>query len=269
MSKFYFISALVLVFIFFGSCNRTPEAISKANDFIESGKYEKAISSLNKIDDEELDDVWVDSASVLKNAAFEKLLRTNDWDRITVLIEDEGGNKKFKREMSKILLKVTKEYLSKGCMDTVIATYAKQEPFLLSNLDSSKIVEIPAIIIEKALLKTWVGKWDVRNHEIAFRKGNDGYEGYCTINSGRGWNKDKIMYKSKQYLRNLTWKLESRIFQGGGYFDSYEYFQQNGSMKLYTKDSIYLWYGTSGLDATFVSKKVEGPADSTKTRVIY
>jgi hypothetical protein len=257
MKNFYLFFFLGLWLFGFISCNKTPEPISKANENIENGKYEKAISILNKIDEDEMDEEWLDSANVLKNTAFELLLRTNDWDRITVLIEDEGGNKKFKREMSSIVLSTANEFISKGYIDTMIAIYVKQEPFLLSNLDSTKIVQIPSKIIDSVLPTNWVGKWDVLNYAIMFKKGEEGYEGYCTQNSGSGWYKDKVMYKTKQYVKNLTWRTEARIFQGG-----YEYFNQVGTIKIHSADSIYIWYGASGLDATFVTKKTEEPKDS-------
>lgn len=254
MKKLFFITALIA---FFSSCNNAPEPYKNAQKQIISGNYEKAIFLLNKVTDENEDDEWVDSAFVKKNEAFDKLLRTNDWERISMVIEEESENRKFKKEMKKIIYRYAKESIDAGNIDTTIYTLAENEKTLISFLDTSSITKVVDLIKLKVLNGKWsIVKNKLKGHEIYFVNNGDLIEGK-SVKSIAGWSKDKVMYKVGKYCYGLKWKCETRIFHSYvyTYYNDYESFGKKGTLKIFNIDSIYIDYGQSGLNATFIRLK--------------
>lgn len=253
MKKLFILFSIPLLF----SCNNAPDPYKKALVLIEKGSYEKAIEMLKKVKDE--DGKWFDSALVKKNEAFEKLLTTNDWERIPTVLEDEENDRQFKREMKKIIVNFAKKVINTGYVDTVITTFGINEN-TIKNFDTICIVKITDMIIKNVLKGSWKctssGRSDLHDFEINFVKNGDAIEAKSEKDNGPGWYKDKVIYIVGKYFCNLSWKCQPRIFESSYYdFDSYEYFGQLGGLKIYNRDSIFIDYGQSGLFATFIRMK--------------
>lgn len=251
---------LITVILFF-SCNNGPEPYRKAIVLIENGSYEKAIDMLRKVKDE--DGKWFDSAIVRRNEAFEKLLAKNDWERISPVLEDENNDKQFRREMKKIIVNFAKKIINAGYVDTVIITFGINEN-TIKNFDTNCITKISDLIENKVLKGNWkcvqshtnAGYMTAENFLINFIKNGSTIEAKSFKNNGNGWSKDKVMYIVGKYFCNLSWKCQPRIFQSTYWDeDSYEYFGQLGGLKIFNSDSIFIDYGQSGLNATFIREK--------------